>query len=72
LPLKATDCTSAAIHFQFRNNSDDRLEARIPLDGELGATLPDDATDSATLLRNADRALYRAKSNGRNRVEATG
>ena len=35
------------------------------------AILPDDATDSVTLLRNADRALYTAKSNGRNRVETT-
>jgi diguanylate cyclase (GGDEF)-like protein len=35
------------------------------------AVLPNDATDSVTLLRNADRALYTAKSNGRNRVETT-
>jgi diguanylate cyclase (GGDEF)-like protein len=34
------------------------------------AVLPDDANDSVTLLRNADRALYTAKSNGRNRVES--
>jgi diguanylate cyclase (GGDEF)-like protein len=43
-----------------------------PITVSIGlATLPDHATDSATLLQTADRALYTAKSNGRNRVEAT-
>jgi diguanylate cyclase (GGDEF)-like protein len=35
------------------------------------ATYPDDALDGDTLLRLADRALYSAKQNGRDRVEAT-
>jgi len=34
------------------------------------AAFPDDAMDVTTLTRNADRALYTAKANGRNRVQA--
>jgi diguanylate cyclase (GGDEF)-like protein len=33
------------------------------------AVLPDEARDGAELLRIADRALYTAKANGRDRVE---
>jgi diguanylate cyclase (GGDEF)-like protein len=33
------------------------------------AVLPEDAYDADMLMRNADRALYTAKSNGRNRIE---
>jgi diguanylate cyclase (GGDEF)-like protein len=41
-----------------------------PITASIGvAILPEDATDSVTLLRCADRALYAAKSNGRDRVE---
>jgi diguanylate cyclase (GGDEF)-like protein len=46
-------------------------EVTRPITASLGlAVLPDDAGDSATLLRHADRLLYTAKANGRNRVEA--
>jgi diguanylate cyclase (GGDEF)-like protein len=35
------------------------------------ACFPDDAVDAATLMRSADRALYSAKSRGRDRIEAS-
>jgi diguanylate cyclase (GGDEF)-like protein len=42
-----------------------------PISGSFGiATFPGDGTDTATLLRLADRALYEAKSAGRNCVHA--
>jgi diguanylate cyclase (GGDEF)-like protein len=40
-----------------------------PITVSIGvAVIPDDASDSSTLLRIADRLMYSAKANGRNRV----
>jgi diguanylate cyclase (GGDEF)-like protein len=42
-----------------------------PITASFGvATLPDDAADASALIRAADRALYRAKADGRDRVAA--
>jgi diguanylate cyclase (GGDEF)-like protein len=47
-------------------------EVDRPITASFGvATLPDDAADASTLVRAADRALYRAKADGRDRVVAT-
>jgi predicted signal transduction protein with EAL and GGDEF domain len=49
---------------------DDVLAGDSPFTASFGvAVYPEDASDAARLVRNSDRALYRAKANGRNRVE---
>jgi diguanylate cyclase (GGDEF)-like protein len=72
LLLPATDKQAAlAVAEQVRNavaeiraSDVDRVTASVGV-----AVLPDDAGDAVTLFRAADRALYSAKSNGRDRVE---
>jgi diguanylate cyclase (GGDEF)-like protein len=44
-----------------------------PITVSIGvAVMPDHAGDAEGLERSADRALYTAKANGRNRVELAG
>jgi diguanylate cyclase (GGDEF)-like protein len=46
-------------------------DLELPVTASFGvATLLEDTLESDTLLRIADRALYSAKQNGRDRVEA--
>jgi len=45
------------------------MTARLTL--SIGvASLPEDGRDPGTLMAQADQALYRAKADGRNRVNA--
>jgi diguanylate cyclase (GGDEF)-like protein len=54
-------------HFEFGHRETQPLGA-LTISGGI-ASVPDDGGDSATLLRAADAALYRAKHLGRNRIE---
>ncbi|WP_373655451.1 diguanylate cyclase domain-containing protein [Thiohalorhabdus methylotrophus] len=42
-------------------------DSKLAVSGSIGISLyPDDSTDAETLVRNADAAMYRSKSRGRN------
>ena len=55
---------ASAIREIYIHNVDRRITASIGI-----AVLPDDAGDAENLERAADRALYMAKTNGRDRIE---
>jgi diguanylate cyclase (GGDEF)-like protein len=59
-----TSCWPASMPFQAG-------EHEFFTSASIGISLyPQDGTDVATLIRNADAAMYRSKAKGRNRVEA--
>ena len=64
---------AAVVAERMRNevaNTKFPLEPRGAITVSLGvATFPEDATEGLALVRAADRALYRAKQAGRNRIE---
>lgn len=48
-------------------------DVKLHLSASVGiAIFPDDGHDAEALLRSADLALYRAKTNGKNRIEISG
>lgn len=58
IAAKLVECFSAP--FRVENNS-------LHVTGSIGISIcPTDGIDAATLLRNADAAMYKAKENGRN------
>ena len=63
--LQVAEATRLAIAGIRHPNSDQTVTASVGV-----AIMPDDAGDSVALFRAADRALYAAKRNGRNRVES--
>jgi diguanylate cyclase (GGDEF)-like protein len=63
--MQVAEATRMAIAGIRQPNSDQTVTASVGV-----AVLPDDAGDSVALFRAADRALYAAKRNGRNRVES--
>jgi diguanylate cyclase (GGDEF)-like protein len=74
--LVLPDCDAhgaAGIGERLRENIDEDplvlAEGIIPITLSLGVATIDIAQDMKTLIAAADAALYRAKGNGRNRVE---
>jgi diguanylate cyclase (GGDEF)-like protein len=64
---READCTAIAATLHAALNRDCRIEGRmVPLSASFGIAIgPADGTDSDTLLKNADLALYRAKADGK-------
>jgi len=72
-----TDLNGAAVlaeqlrsRFEAMDHQDGEVRIRVTASFGVAAMEPDHGPDVARLLRRADRALYRAKEAGRNRVEA--
>ncbi|WP_145025139.1 diguanylate cyclase [Geobacter argillaceus] len=74
LPECCPECAAAfaeRLRLCVSSDSIDTPEGRIPVTISLGVTVSskERKNDADSLVKAADKALYRAKENGRNRVE---
>jgi diguanylate cyclase (GGDEF)-like protein len=65
--VRFAETVREAIEAEEFHGGDKQPEGRVTISGGV-ATFPDDAESPAALLEAADRRLYRAKEQGRNRV----